>query len=70
MKITFIRPALNDQGSTDAFEPLVFALLSGLTPKDIELELFDDRIEKLPELFETDLVAITVETFTAERNYL
>jgi len=32
MKITFIRPNMCGMRSTDAMEPLVFAILAGLTP--------------------------------------
>ena len=32
----------------DAFEPLVFAILAGLTPPDVERVLYDDRIETIP----------------------
>src|SRR5262249_22586075 len=50
-------------------EPLVFAVLAGLTPKDIDLEFFDERLEEIPAGHETDLVALTVETYTARRAY-
>jgi len=50
-------------------EPLELAVLAGLTPHDIEIELFDDRIEKIPYDNSTDLVAITTDTFTAKRAY-
>lgn len=69
MKITFIRPNMFDTISKDAMQPLAIATLFSLTPKDIEVEFFDDRIEVLPEQFDSDLVAISVETFTARRAY-
>ena len=69
MKITFIRPSMTGRRAHDAMEPLVFALLAGLTPKDVELEFFDERLEEIPEDHETDLVALTVETYTARRAY-
>jgi radical SAM superfamily enzyme YgiQ (UPF0313 family) len=69
MKITFIKPHLVDDRSSDAMEPLVFAILAGLTPPDVELTLFDERVEDIPEKHETDLVAMTVETYTAKRAY-
>lgn len=70
MKITFIRPNFTDQPSADAMEPLVFAVLAGLTPPDVTLELFDERVEPVPATLTTDLVAMTVETYTARRAYL
>ena len=50
-------------------EPLALATLAGLTPKDFEVELIDERIDELPEIYETDLVGITIETYTAKRAY-
>ncbi|MBN9414817.1 MAG: B12-binding domain-containing radical SAM protein [Candidatus Eremiobacteraeota bacterium] len=70
MKVTFVRPNLGDWRSPDAMEPLAFAVLKGVTPADVECELWDEKVEKIPERLETDLVAMTVETFTARRAYL
>lgn len=69
MKITFIRPNLYDDRSSDAMEPLCFAILKSLTPSDVHVELFDERLEPLPFDIDTDLVAMTVETYTARRAY-
>ena len=69
MKVTFVRPSMTGHRAHDAMEPLVFAILAGLTPNDVELELFDERLEEIPEDHETDLVALTVETYTARRAY-
>jgi len=65
MKITFIRPNMTSSRSPSAVQPLAFAVLSALTPPDIEVELFDECIEKIPEDITTDLAAMTVHTFTA-----
>lgn len=54
---------------TDAMQPLAFAILAGLTPPDIELSLYDDRIEDINYDEPTSLVAISVETYTAKRAY-
>jgi radical SAM superfamily enzyme YgiQ (UPF0313 family) len=69
MKITFIRPSMSGVRSSDAMQPLAFAVLAGLTPDDVEVELFDERLEAVPMDTDTDLVAMTVETFTAKRAY-
>lgn len=74
MKITFIKPNIGrrehslyvDQGR---MEPLMFGVLAGLTPPDVEVVLYDDRMEEIPYDEQTDLVAITVETYTARRSY-
>ncbi|MDH3265706.1 MAG: B12-binding domain-containing radical SAM protein [Gammaproteobacteria bacterium] len=69
MKITFIRPNLYDDRSSDAMEPLCFAILKSLTPADFEVSLYDERLEPIPFAASTDLVALTVETYTARRAY-
>jgi len=74
MKITFILPAIGKkQGKkyigTWKMEPLTIALLKALTPVRFETEFFDDRIELIDYDTETDIVAITLETYTALRGY-
>lgn len=73
-KITFIYPAIGKKPgrpyiATWKMEPLPIAVLAGLTPAHIERELFDDRLELIDYDTPTDLVAITVETYTARRAY-
>ena len=50
-------------------EPLPAATLAGLTPKDVTVRFYDDRMEEIPFDETTDLVAISVETYTAKRAY-
>ena len=69
MKITFIHPNMYSRRSADAMQPLVFAILAGLTPPDVETVLFDDRVEEIDYDDPTDLVALTVQTYTARRAY-
>ena len=74
MKITFILPAIGKkQGKkyigTWKMEPLTVAVLKALTPWNVQTELFDDRIELIDYNTKTDLVCITVETYTAKRSY-
>jgi radical SAM superfamily enzyme YgiQ (UPF0313 family) len=74
MKVTFIKPTIGrrehslyvDEGR---MEPLMLGVLAGLTPQDVEVVLYDDRMEAIPYDEPTDLVAITVETYTARRAY-
>ncbi len=74
MKVTFVKPNIGrmehslyvDHGR---MEPLMLGILAALTPPDIEVCLYDDRMETVPFDEQTDLVAITVETFTARRAY-
>ena len=50
-------------------EPLPPATIAGLTPKDVDIRFYDDRMERIPFDEPTDLVAISVETYTARRSY-
>jgi radical SAM superfamily enzyme YgiQ (UPF0313 family) len=50
-------------------EPLQLGVLAGMTPAEIDIVLIDDRCEEIPYDDPTNLVGITVETFTARRAY-
>lgn len=74
MKILFVLPAMGQKEKkkyigTWKMEPLTIATLKALTSEDIETRFFDDRIEKIDYQVEADLVAIPVETYTAQRAY-
>jgi len=69
MRITFIRPNLGDFRGTDAMEPMVFALLASRTPPEVALEFYDERLAPVPLERDADLLAMTVETYTARRAY-
>jgi radical SAM superfamily enzyme YgiQ (UPF0313 family) len=74
MHVTLIKPNIGrmargryiDEGR---MEPLQLGLLAGMCPPDVDVSLFDDRCEAIPYDRPTDLVALTVETFTARRAY-
>ncbi len=69
MKILFVRPNMHSGRSRDAMEPLVFAILKAMTPPDIEIVFYDERLEEIPTDESADFVAMTVETYTARRAY-
>jgi radical SAM superfamily enzyme YgiQ (UPF0313 family) len=50
-------------------EPLPAATIAALAPKDVQIRFYDDRLEVIPYDEATDLVAISVETYTARRSY-
>lgn len=50
-------------------ESLPMGVLAALTPKDVDVRLHDDRTEAIPYDEPADLVAISVETYTARRAY-
>ena len=49
-------------------QPLSMAVLAGMTPDNIDLQFYDDRFDEIP-YNDSDLVAITTETYTAQRGY-
>lgn len=74
MKIALVKPNLGRRGArpyvdSGRMEPLQLGVLAGLTPPDVEVVLHDDRMEPIPYADRVDLVALTVETFTAKRAY-
>jgi radical SAM superfamily enzyme YgiQ (UPF0313 family) len=74
MKLTIIHPCIGKRAGqkyirTWQMEPLPAATLAGLTPREVSVEFHDDRMEEIPFDRSTDLVAISVETYTAKRAY-
>lgn len=74
MRITLIHPAMGHRPGvkflrTWQMEPLPLAAVARLTPKDVEVRFYDDRMERVPFDEPTDLVGLSVETFTARRAY-
>jgi radical SAM superfamily enzyme YgiQ (UPF0313 family) len=68
-RITLIRPNMGNYRSNDALPPLALAILAARTPKEIAVRFYDDRIESIPQDDRPDIVALSVETFTAQRAY-
>ncbi len=76
MRLTLVHPCVGRRRGqpyirTWQMEPLAPATLAGLTPRDGETEVrfYDDRTESIPFDESTDLVALSVETYTAKRSY-
>lgn len=69
MKIVLIKPNMYNRRSKDALQPLFASTIAANTPKNFEIKLFDDRIEEIPIDETADLVAISIETFNAQRSY-
>jgi len=69
MKLTLIYPAIGQYLDEACMEPLSLAALAGFTPPDVEVVLYDDRLEPIPFDEPTDLVAITVQIYAARRSY-
>ena len=75
MRVTIIHPCIGRHAGDRSYirtwqmEPLPAATLAGLTPKEVDVRFYDDRMELIPFDEATDLVAISVETYTAKRAY-
>jgi radical SAM superfamily enzyme YgiQ (UPF0313 family) len=74
MTLTLVHPCIGRRVGqpyirTWQMEPLPPALVAGLTPRDVDIRFYDDRMETIPFDEPTDLVAISVETYTAKRAY-
>lgn len=69
MRIALIYPNMGDYRTKDAMTPLSMAILAARSPGH-DIDFYDERLESLPErLPGADLVAISIETFTARRGY-
>lgn len=75
MRLTIIHPCVGRFAGMKRYirtwkmEPVPAAMVAGLTPKDVEKRFYDDRLEPILYDEPTDLVAISVETYTANRAY-
>ena len=74
MRLTLVHPAIGRKPGQDyirswQMEPLPIAAIAGLTPSDVDIAFYDDRLEKIDFDRPADLVAIPVETYTAKRAY-
>jgi radical SAM superfamily enzyme YgiQ (UPF0313 family) len=74
VRLTLIHPCIGRrQGQryirSWQMEPLPPATIAGLTPSDVDIRFYDDRMEEIPFDEPSDLVAISVETYTAKRAY-
>jgi len=74
VRLTLVHPCIGRRKGqpyirTWQMEPLPPALIAGLTPKDVDVRFYDDRMEEVPFDEPTDLVALSVETYTAKRAY-
>lgn len=69
-KIAFIRLNMFEHISSDAMKPLLFGIIKSLTPDDFSIDFLDERAEKLPDTIDADIIAFSVETYTAKRAYI
>ena len=72
MKITLIKPTIGTKSHSlyvdeGRMEPLQLGVIAALIPSDIEVVMYDDRMEKIPFNELTDAVMITVEKHPSDR---
>jgi radical SAM superfamily enzyme YgiQ (UPF0313 family) len=74
-RVTIVHPCVGRYAGMKKYirtwqmEPLPAAMIAALTPADVEKRFYDDRFEAIPYDEPTDLVAMSVETYTAKRCY-
>ena len=75
LRLTLIHPCVGRWAGDKRYirswqmEPLAPAVLAGLTPAGVDIRFYDDRLEAIPFDEATDIVAISIETYTARRAY-
>jgi radical SAM superfamily enzyme YgiQ (UPF0313 family) len=74
MRLTLIYPSVGRKENRPyvrawQMQPLSMGVLASLTPPDVEVRFHDDRLDAIRFDEPTDLVAMSVETFTALRAY-
>jgi radical SAM superfamily enzyme YgiQ (UPF0313 family) len=74
VRLTIVHPCIGRRVGepyirTWQMEPLAPAVLAGLVPPGVTVRFHDDRMEPVPHDEPTDLVALSVETYTARRAY-
>ena len=70
MKIVFIRLNMFEHIASDAMKPILFTIIKSLTPPGDDITFLDERAESLPEQLDADIIAFSVETYTAKRAYI
>ena len=74
-RVTIIHPCVGRHPEMKGYirtwqmEPISAATVAALLPEDVERRFYDDRLESIPFDEPTNLVTISVETYTARRAY-
>jgi radical SAM superfamily enzyme YgiQ (UPF0313 family) len=75
MKLLLLQPAVGHRPQAAAYprawlmEPLSLAVMSGLTPPEVERVFYDDRLDQINYAEKADAALLTIETYTARRAY-
>ncbi len=73
-RLTLIYPAIGRKPGEPfvrswQLQPLAIARLAAMTPPDWQVTFFDDRVESINYEMATDLVAISIETYSSKRGF-
>lgn len=73
-RLTLIYPAIGRKPGKPfvrswQLQPLAIARLAAMTPADWEVSFIDDRVEPIKYDIATDLVALSIETYSSKRGY-
>ena len=73
-RLTLIYPAIGRKPGKPfvrswQLQPLAIARLAAMTPPDWQITFFDDRLEPIDYGIATDLVALSIETYSSKRGY-
>ena len=73
-RLTLIYPAIGRKPGKPfvrswQLQPLAIARLAAMTPPDWQINFFDDRLEPIDYGIATDLVALSIETYSSKRGY-
>jgi radical SAM superfamily enzyme YgiQ (UPF0313 family) len=73
-RLTLIYPAIGRKPGKPfvrswQLQPLAIARLAAMTPPDWQITFFDDRLEAIDYNIATDLVALSIETYSSKRGY-
>jgi len=69
VRVVLVYPSIGGRVRAAQMQPLSIAALAGLTPHDVALRFYDDRLETVDYDAPADLAGISVQTFTAKRAY-
>ena len=75
LRVTLVHPCVGRHVGMKRYirtwkmQPMPVATVAGLLPRDVERRFYDDRLEPIPFDEPTDLVMMSVETYTAKRAY-
>ncbi len=70
MRITVIKVAMFEGKGADALKPIFFEIINELLPKEADAIFIDDRKEALPDSIDSDIILLSVDTFSCKRAYM